>query len=147
MIIHDDESDYRASAPKYDAENGAAWYFVKSHGTLVAKTPYARSWDETGYLSAAVPSTATFKWVFIVPHQAAVVSDLLLMQFAGFITAVVTPSLSMGVGHAFGVAAGAITDEGADPTLDEDEFAVSTAATTSATTHNMWLMGIEVVHP
>lgn len=148
MIIHDDVSSYRPSAWFYDAENGAGWLIAKSHGTLVAKTPYGLTWDETGYLTMAVPSTNGVLTHIVLPHKAAVADDVLKFQVVGYISAMVTPSLSLSAGHAFDMDTnGAVADAAADPDGTSSEFALSTAATTTATTHNAWLFGVRITIP
>ena len=147
MLIHDDVDSFRSSEPWYDPEKGAGWLWLAAHAALTAKTPYARSWNATGMVTLAVPSTATFRFLLVFPHNAVASGAADKMQFAGKIDAVVTPSLSMTAGHAFTVAAGAIADNGAAPTGATDEFAVAEDTTSTATSHDMLLFGTMVTHP
>lgn len=127
---------------RYDAD-GTVWIQAIAHGTLVAKTPYAIIANEYGSVSAALSNTAVKAYVGI-PHQAAVAGDLVWFQIGGPIADVVTPSLSVALGHAFGVNNGAITDEAADYTGLVSQFAVCTEASTALTVQQMMLVPEQV---
>lgn len=147
-MIHDDVSSRRSSEPWFDPENGVGWRQVKSHGTLVAKTPYWLTWDETGPLSMAMPTLDLARGYVIFPWQAAAADDVLKFQFAGYISNMVTPSLSVAAGHSLDLdTSGVIADGGADPTGGPHEFAANVDATTTAVLHNAWLFGEMVTVP
>lgn len=124
--------------PRRDAD-GKIWRQVLAGDTLVAKTPVKVTYDEFGGITAALADD-THSYYVGVPNDAAASGDLVWIQTGGQCDDVITPSLSVSVGHAFEIHNGAIADEGADYDGGANEFAICTTASSSSTTQDMLLM-------
>lgn len=122
----------------FDAD-GKVWMYVIAHGALTAKQPYAITFNEFGAVSAALADNVAVYRVG-VPVKAWDSGALALLQIGGLITDVITPSLSVSVGHAFALLNGAVADAGADYTGLDGEFAVCVTVSTSATVQDMMLV-------
>lgn len=126
--------------PKYGADGKIFRQVRVVTTTLTTGTPYRIGYDEYGPLAVALADDAdTFR--IGVATEAAVVGSLTWLQTGGYYPTMVTPSLSISVGHGIGVRGGAITDEGADfDDLHSAVFAICTTASTSATTQAVMLI-------
>lgn len=111
-----------------------------AHTTLTAKTPYKIIIDELGYKTMAL-TTEGYNCFIGVPESSVVSGEVGEFVIQGFIEDVITPSLSVAVGHAFFIDAEAVADKGADYTGVGTEFAICCTASTSATTQDMYLTG------
>jgi hypothetical protein len=118
----------------YDADGGV-WMRAVPHGDLTAKTPYKVIVNEYGPVTAALADDTTYYYVG-VPIEAVDASevDWCWMKIGGYIEDMVTPSLSVAVGHALSLDGGAVADAGADYTGAAGEFAVCTEASTASET-------------
>ena len=127
--------------------DGKSWLYAQTHDALVAKTPYFITLDEYGQLTAAPHAGVCYTFIGI-PDKAYAASGMLAkLQIGGFCEDVVTPSLTVTIGHAFGMAAGVVTDEATDFTGIINEWAVNCTDSSSAaaTAHDMMLCGRIVV--
>ena len=126
-------------APKFD-QDGGVYRAARAHTTLTLNTPYRISYDEYGPLTAAFADDAdTFR--IGVAQEAALTGAVTWLKTGGYCAGVITPSLSVSVGHALGMRGGAIVDIGADfDDLHDDAWAICTAETSSATAHNVILL-------
>jgi hypothetical protein len=129
--------------PRYDAD-GKVFRQAIAHGALTALTPYFIIFDEYGPKTAAVSDVADTVRIG-VPAGAVSSGAVTWLQTGGPISDVVTPTLSIAVGHALKIHDGAIADVGADYTGSTSEWAVCTAASTSATTQDVFLVDREIL--
>ena len=111
-----------------------------AHTALTAKTPYKIIIDEYGYKTMAI-TTEGYSCFIGVPESSVASGAVGEFVIQGFIEDVITPSLSVAVGHAFYLNAEAIADKGADYTGEGTEFAICCTASTSSTTQDMYLTG------
>lgn len=123
---------------RYDAD-GTVWIEAVAHAALTAKTPYKVTLNEFGRVTAAIASDATIYYVG-VPANGCSVGDVIWLQIGGPCDDVITPSLSVAVGHAFGIVGGAIVDVGADYTGLVSQFAACRTDSTTSTTQDMMLV-------
>lgn len=123
-----------------DNKTGKVTVLAVAHTTLTAKTPYKIIIDEYGYKTVAL-TTEGYNYYIGVPEST--VSSGAVGEFViqGYIEDVITPSLSVAVGHAFYMDAEAVADKGADYTGEGTEFAVCCTASTTSTTQDMYLTG------
>lgn len=125
-------------AKRYDADQ-TVWIQAIAHGALTAKTPYKVIVNEYGYVTAALADDTTYYYVG-VPAAAVDSGDLCWMQIGGPVEDMVTPSLSVAVGHALSLDGGAVADAGADYTGAAGEFAVCQTASSASTTQDALLV-------
>jgi hypothetical protein len=123
---------------EYDAD-GTVWTRAIAHGTLTAKTPYKIIVVEYGQITAALADDVTRYYVG-VPAGDVVSGDECRLQIGGYISGLITPSLSMAVGHAMSILDGAVADVGADYSGLPGQFAVTVDATTTSTTQTAILI-------
>ena len=121
----------------YDAD-GKGWMYAIAGGTLVANTPYLIVADEYGPITGA--TTATHGGYIGVAESAAVAGDYVRLQVAGPVAALITPSLSISVGHGLSIASSVVADSGADYIGSAAQFAVCTVASTTSTTQAIVLV-------
>ena len=124
--------------PRYDAD-GTVWRQVYVKATATAKTPMQIQYDEFGPVAIALAGGSDYYYVG-VPNAAAAIGDIVWLQTGGYCADVITPSLSVSVGHAFGMTTGAIVDAGADYDGNASEFAVCCTVSTTSTTQDMMLV-------
>ena len=128
---------------RYDS-NGKVWANCLAHGDLTAKTPYAIIADEYGPLSGALPASG--KYIHVGVPEAAVDSGAgCWLQIGGDVSAMITASLSVAVGHGLTVASGAIADIAADYSGAAGEFCVNTAGTSTQTIHTVILVPERII--
>jgi len=139
MIIHGGNTTIKAPFGKVEDADGKVWMYAIAHGTLTAKTPYMIIYNEYGPITAALASGAFYVYIG-VPEVAGVSGEMVKLQVGGDISSMVTASLSVSVGHALNIAAGAVADAGADFTGVATQFAVCTAASTTSTTQDAVLV-------
>lgn len=125
--------------PRYDAD-GRVWIQAVAGAALTAHTPYLVTVDENGYLAKAFTGTAAETGYIGVPDKAVSSGDVAWLQIGGRKTNLVTPSLSVAVGHALELHDGAVADEGSDFNWEANEFAVCVTASTSATSQDVILV-------
>jgi len=123
---------------RYD-KNGGVWLEAVAHGSLTAKTPYKIIINENGQVTAALADDTNHYYVG-VPAQDYSTGDLALLQIGGICEDVITPSLSVAVGHALSVDGGTITDVGADFSGAPSEFAACRTESTTSTTQDLMLI-------
>jgi hypothetical protein len=128
----------------FDAEKARQWVRCQAHAALTALTAYALTWNEFGYLTWAIPDSGSFQYHIVVPLVAVVSGDWFLGLIAGQVDDMVTPSLSVAIGHAVEIHDGLIADQGADPTGAPNEFGLATTASVSATALDTLLFGERV---
>lgn len=141
-VFAPDSSSYATTEPRYD-QDGKVYRQAIAHGTLTALTPYKLIFNEYGPVTAALADDELHYRV-IIPLAAVASGALFWGQTGGPIDDVVTPSLSVSVGHAFDIFDGAVADQGADYSGEVGEFAVCRTASTSSTTQDMWLVDREI---
>lgn len=123
----------------WEDSQGKVWIEAVAGAALTALTPVFVICNEYGNVTAALSDVEDTLFVG-VPIEDAESGDTVVLQIGGYIEDVITPSLSVSVGHAFKIYDGAIADVGADYTGSAGgEFAVCTEASTSSTTQNMML--------
>lgn len=132
-------STFKASFLKRFDVDGSVWIEAIAHDDLTAKTPYKIIVNEFGQVTAAIADDVTNYYVG-VPAAAISSGDKGWFQIGGICEDVVTPSLSVAVGHAFSILNGDITDVGADYTGLDGQFAVCSTASTTSTTQDMVLI-------
>lgn len=125
--------------PKY-GQKGEVFRAARAHTTLTTGTPYRIKYDEYGPVTAALADdTDTYR--VGVATGATKAGEIAWLQTGGYYAGMVTPSLSVSVGHGLGVTDGVVADSGADfDDLHGSIFAVNTVATTTATSHNVILV-------
>jgi hypothetical protein len=125
-------------ALRYDSD-GTVWIHARAAATLTAKTPVLVIADEYGRLTQALSDVTVYAYVG-VPAAAAAQGDIVWLQIGGYCADLITPSLSMSVGHALSILDGAVADAGADYSGAAGQFAVAIVATTTLTTQTVMLV-------
>ena len=118
---------------------GEVYMYAIAANAIVAKTPYQITVNEYGPLAASLTDITVLMWVGIAV-EAASTGDLAKFQIGGYCADVITPSLSMEVGHGLSINDGAVADLGADYSGAPGEFAVAVTATSTATAQDMILV-------
>jgi hypothetical protein len=126
-------------AVRHDA-NGRMWMSITAHATLTAKTPYKVVMGQYGWVTAAMADD-TFSYYIGFPPGAIASGAVGEVQIGGYISGMITPSLSMTAGHAFEITDGAIADQGAAPTGALNEFGTAAVVSTTSTTQDAILFG------
>jgi hypothetical protein len=140
-IIFDFNNTYQKTPPEPRVDgNGKKWYTVVAHAALTAKTPYKIILDEYGYVTAALTGD-TGEYMIGFPAVAIASGAIGELQVFGYCASIITASLSVSAGHALKIKSGAVADAGADYSGAKGEFAVNVTATTTSTTHNVFLTG------
>jgi hypothetical protein len=111
--------------------------YAIAHTTLVKNTPYLIVANEFGPVTIA--TTAANGGMIGVPDQAGVSGTKVRLQVAGRVTDMITPSLSMAVGHGLIIASDIVADDGNDYLEKVDEFAVAITASTTSETQDVML--------
>ena len=139
MPIHDQE--HPTFEPQYNLD-GTVDLVVTAGGTLVKNTAYKVILNENGYVTAAMadPSSATKRFYVGVARAAASSGDVIRIQIGGRVTALITPSLSVAVGHSLEIHDGAIADVGADYSGTDADFCACITASTSSSTQDVMLI-------
>lgn len=131
-------TQYTTFEKRYDAD-GTVWMQAYAHGDLTALTPYKIIANEYGSITAALADDTKYFYVG-VPAAAVSSGDIAWLQIGGYLEDMVTPSLSVSVGHSLLLYDGAVADGGADFSGAAGEFAVNVEATSSATAHTVILI-------
>lgn len=131
-------TQYNTFEKRFDA-NGKVFISARAHGDLTAKTPYKVIANEYGPVTAALAAEAAYTYVG-VPLAAVSSGADAWLQIGGYLTGMITASLSVAIGHALTVTGGAIADAGSDYAGLVGEFAVNVSATTTATAHTVILI-------
>ena len=140
MVFIPDTYTYAPVTPFVDGAQGNLYVYAIAHDALTAKTPYFVLVNEYGHVTAAPSAIASYCYIG-VPNDTYAAGDLAKLQIGGYCADVITPSLSVTAGHAFGMGGGAVTDEGVDFTGLVNEWAVCVTTSTSSTTQDMMLCG------
>jgi len=133
------QSSGQLTAPLYmiTTADGSVLLPARAHTTLTAGTPYRVKYDEYGPITAAITDDADSYRVGIAP-SATTTGEIAYLIHGGPYSGMVTGSLSVAVGHGFGIRGGAITDEGADfDDLHDAVFAICYTASTSSTSQDV----------
>lgn len=120
---------------RYDGDN-RVWVYAYFTAGGTDKTPGQVEYFEEGFRYKALASN-TETYFMGVPDGTIASATWAWVQIGGPCDDVITASLSVSVGHALGVNAGAITDIGADYSGGATEWAVNRAVTSSATAHDV----------
>lgn len=128
----------KAPLGKTFSADGKVYMYAVAHANLTAKTPYLVLANEYGAVTGA--TTATHGGYIGVPTEAVTSGDVAKMQIGGLVTDMITPSLSISVGHACSIASSVVADTGADYIGAAAEFAVCTTASTTSTTQDVMLV-------
>lgn len=139
MVIHGNVTQQPASFAKTVDADGKVWVEAVAHGTLVANTPYWIIINEYGPVSVALSDLAVYAYIG-VPDKAYTSGDVAKFQIGGRVEALITPSLSVAVGHSLTINTGAVADGGADYTGAVGEFAACITASTTSTTQDVMLI-------
>jgi hypothetical protein len=131
-------TQYGTFERRYDSD-GKVFAMARAHAALTAKTPYKLIANEYGPVTAALADGVLY-YTVIVPVAAVASGADFWGQIGGYCASMVTPSLSVSVGHALSILDGAVADAGADYSGAAGEFAVNVTATTTATAHNVMLV-------
>ena len=142
MPIHDQE--HPTFEPQYNLD-GTVDLVVTAGGTLVKNTAYKVILNENGFVTAAMADpggTASDRTRFYVgvARAAASSGDVIRIQIGGRVTALITPSLSVAVGHSLKIHDGAIADVGADYSGKDAEFCACITVSTSSATQDVMLI-------
>lgn len=129
--------------PRNDAD-GSVWLKVQAHGNLTALTPYKVIVNEYGYITAALASDTNYYYVG-VPAAAISSGEIDWVQIGGYVASMVTPSLSVSVGHGLKIYDGAVADSGADYSGAAGEFAVCYTESSTSTTQNAILVPERII--
>ena len=132
-------STLKGSYEKIYSADGLVRMKVQAHAALTALTPYAIVCNEYGPITAALPSSGASIYVG-VPEVAQDSGDMFEIVIGGPVDDVVTPSLSVSVGHGLTINTRAVADIGADFSGAAGEFAVCRTASTSSTTQDLNLV-------
>lgn len=128
---------------RYDLD-GTVWIQAVAHAALTAKTPYKVIANEYGRVTAALADDTNYFYVG-VPASAVASGDVCWLQIGGHISSMVTPSLSVSVGHALSILDGAVADAGADYSGAAGQFAVCTTASTTSTTQDAFMIDERII--
>ncbi len=126
----------------YDAD-GKGWRYAIAHAELTKNTPYLIIANEFGPVTIA--TTAANGGMIGVPDVTVASGAKARLQVAGRVTAMITPSLSMAVGHALTIASDVVADDGNDYLEKVDEFAVCKTATTTSLTQDVILTAHPII--
>ena len=130
MVFTKTDETYATYELRYDAD-GTVWAQAQAHDTLVAKTVYKIVVNEFGQITAAQASDTNYTYLGVAA-EAAAAADIVWLQVGGYVTGMITPSLTISQGHALAMNSGAIADSGADYAGTGGEFAAHAAATDAA---------------
>lgn len=119
--------------------DGTVDLLVQAHAALTANQPYKVLVNEYGYVSAALADDTTYYYVG-VPRVAIASGAIGLLQIGGEVAAMITPSLSVSVGHALVMLNGAVADAGADYSGAAGQFAVCQVDSSASTTQAVLLI-------
>jgi hypothetical protein len=139
IVFNQSSTQYATFEKRFDS-NGSVWMNVAAHGALVESTIYKIITNEFGNVTAAQADDTSLCYLGAPEAAVAAAGDRDWLQIGGYLSDMVTPSLSVSVGHALKMHNGAIADVGADFTGAAAEFACNTAATTTATAHAVILV-------
>jgi len=122
---------------KYD-QQGRVIILARAHDTLVAGTPYRIKVDEYGYFTAAPAANQVDTYRVGIAKKAYVADAIAELVHGGPYSGMITVSLSVSVGHSFGITAGAVVDN----TVDYDDamdnsFGVCYTASSESTTQDV----------
>jgi len=122
--------------------DGKVYVYALAHTTLTAKTSYRIGQDEFGFLTAS-HGAGNVSRVFRVgvTEVATTTGNRAKLQVKGFVSSMVTPTLTVSAGHSLRITAGAIADGGADFGDLVTDFATCVTATSGLTTCSVQLAG------
>ena len=118
--------------------DGKVWAYAIAHDALVLNTPYLIIGNEYGAVTSA--TSASSAGYIGVADRAWDSGDYVFLQVGGPVTAMVTPSLTGVVGYGVTIASDIVALNSADYIGAAAEFAVFTAASTTATTQAVMLV-------
>lgn len=127
---------------RYDAD-GRVYAQAVATGGATLNTPYKIQVDEYGYFAEPL-TDGTETYMVGVPDHTVTSGDTDWFQVGGRVTGLITPTLSVSVGHALGISTGVVADIGADYSGGATEFAVCRTVSTSATTQDVVLVPREI---
>ena len=129
---------------RYDSD-GKVFINAIAGAALTAKTPVTVIADEYGPVTLALASSAKYYRVG-VPIAAADIGDSVWLQHGGYITDVVTSSITTVVGTGIEIDGGvvALVATG-DYSGASEEFAVCTEASGASTTHELMLVPRQIL--
>jgi len=142
-VFRDNGSTGRVKVP-WNGEmgiDGTEHVYAIAHATLTNKTSYRIGCDEYGYLTAAITGNTSRVFRVGVATAATTTGNVAKLIVRGYVSSMVTPSLSMAVGEALVITAGAIADGAADFGDLVTQFAICTTATTTKTHCSCLLLG------
>jgi hypothetical protein len=128
---------------KYDSD-GKVWIQSVAHANLTAKTGYKVIVNEFGQITAAQADDQNYYYLAF-PEAAVTSGDAAWLQIGGYIEDMVTPTLSVALGHALKMHDGAIADTGADYSGAAGEFAACSEASTSSATQKAMLVPERII--
>lgn len=124
---------------RYDAD-GTIWARVTFTAASTAKTPMCVQVISTGYGATALADN-TNRYLLGVPDKVNAITTEGWIQVGGYCASVITPSLAVTAGDAFGITDGALVDAATAYVGTTTQFAVCATTTASvATTQNMILV-------
>jgi len=143
-IVHRDTGTtgrVKADHQDHPGIDGTGYTYALAHTTLTAKTSYRIAFDEFGPLTAAISGNTSRVFRVGVADKATATGEAAKLWVKGFVSSMVTPSLSVALGHALSLSGGTITDDAADYGSLAAQFAVCVTATTSISTCSVYLPG------
>lgn len=143
LLFRDNGSTGRVKANHHDefGIDGVDYTYAVAHTTLTARTPYRINFDEYGPLTAAISGNTSRNFRVGVATATTTTGNIAKLAVRGYFSSMITPTLSVSVGHALGLSGGTITDQGADYGGIADEFAICTTATSGIATCSVYLPG------
>ncbi len=137
MVFKRTSTQYATFEWRYDANK--VWVQAQAHSTLVAKTLYKIIINEFGQITAAQADDTNYT-LLGVADAAASSGDIVWLQIGGLVEDMITPTLSVAIGHAVKMFDGAIADVGSDYTGAASEFGTANVASSSAATLDCMLI-------
>ena len=123
---------------RYD-QDGKVWIQAVAHANLTALTGYMIIVNEFGNVTAAQADVEDYIYMGF-PAAAVSSGAVAWLQIGGYVADIITPSLSIAVGHALSFSSGAIVDTNADYAGNPGEFAVCAVVSSSSTTQTVMLV-------
>ena len=121
--------------------DGRGYVLAYASEALTAKTPYALIWGQYG-LQAEATADDTRSFIIGVPEDSfASGTKGCKIYVKGIVEDVITPSLSVTAGHAFGILNNVLTDVGAAYSGAATEWGVCATTSTTSTTQDIILTG------
>jgi len=138
-----DAYTYTSFQQRYDS-NGKVFINAIAGDTLTAKTPVGVIYNEYGAVTLALADTTLYYRVG-VPIAGAAADASVWLQHGGYITDVVTASITTVVGYGIEIHDGTVALVSVDYSGVDAEFAVCTEVSGASTTHELMLVPRQIL--